>query len=151
MTGGSSIAGPVTGTPSHLLFVCIENSCRSQMAEGFARSLGGERVRAFSAGSRPSGEVDPRAVRLMREKGVDIAAQRSKGLDGLPQVRWDHVVTMGCGDACAWLPAEHRLDWDLTDPKALDDDGFRAVRDRIEVLVAGLITPIGRPARGWPG
>jgi protein-tyrosine-phosphatase len=81
--------------PPLLLFVCVENSCRSQMAEGFARSLGDDRARAYSAGSRPSGEVDPRAVRLMAEKGVDLAGQRSTGLADLPEgVTWDYVVTM---------------------------------------------------------
>ncbi len=126
-------------TRPNLLFVCIENSNRSQMAEGFARSIGEGRVRAFSAGSRPSGRINPRAVQFMDEKGIDLSAQLSKGLDDLPKVRWDWIVTMGCGDACPTLPARHRLDWDLMDPKHLDDAGFRAVRDRIEALVKGLI------------
>lgn len=123
----------------HVLFVCVENSCRSQMAEGFARGLGHGRVTAHSAGSRPSEQVNPRAIQFMREKGVDLTLQQSKGLDDLPTVRWDYVVTMGCGDACPHLPARNRLDWELPDPKAMDDDGFRAVRDRIEHLVHGLI------------
>jgi arsenate reductase (thioredoxin) len=122
-----------------VLFVCVENSCRSQIAEGFAKDLGRGRVTVHSAGSRPSVQVDPRAVQFMREKGIDLTAQRSKGLDDLPSVRWDYLVTMGCGDACPHLPARNRLDWDLTDPKRLEDDGFRAVRDRIEHLVRDLI------------
>lgn len=122
-----------------LLFVCVENSCRSQMAEGFAHELGEGRVAAFSAGSKPSGRVNARAIQFMRESGIDLAVQRSKGLDDLPVVGWDTVVTMGCGDACPHLPARRRLDWDLPDPKQLDDDGFRAVRDRIRTLVRGLI------------
>ena len=122
-----------------LLFVCVENSCRSQMAEGFARALGQGRVTASSAGSKPSGQVNPRAIQFMREQGIDLAAQRSKGLDELPAGPWDTVVTMGCRDACPHLPARHRLDWDLPDPKHLDDDAFRAVRDRIRLLVHGLI------------
>ncbi len=125
-------------TPS-LLFVCIENSCRSQMAEGFARAQGHDRAIAHSAGSSPSGQVNPRAVGFMAEKNIDLNLQRSKGLDDLPALRWDYVVTMGCGDACPHLPARHRLDWDLPDPKHLDDAGFRAVRDRIEGLVRDLI------------
>ena len=131
-----------------LLFVCIQNSCRSQMAEGFARELARGRITATSAGSRPSGEVDARAVRFMAEKGVDLSSQHSKGLDDLPALHWDYVVTMGCGDACPHLPARNRLDWDLPDPKHLDDDGFRAVRDRIELLVRELIhtaTPLAVP------
>lgn len=136
----------------HLLFVCVENSCRSQMAEGFARALGAGRVAAFSAGSRPSGAVHPGAVRFMAEKGVDLSGHRSKGLDALPAgVRWDWIVTMGCGDACPHLPARHRLDWDLPDPKAMDDGGFRAVRDRIEREVRGLIDGLVRPATAGPG
>jgi protein-tyrosine-phosphatase len=129
------------------LFVCIENSCRSQMAEGFARALGGAAVSAFSAGSRPSGQVNARAIRFMAEKGVDLAPQRSKGLDDLPALRWDWIVTMGCGDACPHLPARRRLDWELPDPKGLDDAGFRAVRDRIEAKVRELIAiaAAGRP------
>ena len=123
----------------NLLFVCIENSNRSQMAEGFARTLGGGRVAAFSAGSRPSGQINPRAIQFMSEKGIDLTVQHSKGLDDLPQVKWDYIVTMGCGDACPMLPAAHRLDWELTDPKHLDDDGFRAVRDRIEGLITALL------------
>ncbi|MEY4044391.1 MAG: hypothetical protein RL644_659 [Actinomycetota bacterium] len=131
------------GAPS-LLFVCIENSNRSQMAEGFARTLGGGRVVAFSAGSQPSGVINPRAIRFMDEKGIDLSTQRSKGLQDLPTVSWDYIVTMGCGDACPSLPARHRLDWALQDPKHLDDDGFRAVRDRIEALVKGLVVEATR-------
>ena len=131
----------------YLLFVCVENSCRSQMAEGFARSLGKTRVTAFSAGSKPSGQVNPRAIQFMREKGIDLTIQLSKGLDALPTgTRWDCIVTMGCGDACPSLPARLRIDWDLPDPKRLSDDEFRAVRDRIEVLIASLIDEAVRPA-----
>lgn len=125
--------------PLHLLFVCIENSNRSQMAEGFARTLGGNRVAAFSAGSRPSGIVNPRAIQFMKEKRIDLTVQRSKGLAELPPANWDYIVTMGCGDACPSLPARHRLDWDLPDPKHLSDEGFRAVRDRIEGLISELL------------
>ena len=129
-----------------LLFVCVENSCRSQMAEGFAGSLGAGRVSAFSAGSRPSGRVDPRAVRFMAEKGIALATRRSKGLDDLPAgITWDYVVTMGCGDACPWLPARHRLDWALPDPKHLDDDGFRQVRDDIERRIRELVDEVAGP------
>lgn len=131
-----------------VLFVCVENSCRSQMAEGFARALGRGRVDAFSAGSRPSGVVNARAIFFMDERGIDLRAQASKGLDDLPAARWDAIVTMGCGDACPSLPARRRLDWDLPDPKHLDDAGFRAVRDRIEALVKDLVAEAPAPARG---
>jgi arsenate reductase len=130
-----------------LLFVCLENSCRSQIAEGFAAVHGRGGVAAFSAGSKPAGQVDSRAVRFMAEKGLDLSRQRSKGLDDLPSdVTWDWIVTMGCGDACPWLPARHRMDWDLPDPKTLDDAGFRAVRDRIEQMVRELIRNAVDPA-----
>jgi len=122
-----------------LLFVCVENSCRSQMAEGFAHALGQGRVAASSAGSKPSGQVNARAIHFMREQGIDLSAQRSKGLDDLPAGRWDYIVAMGCGDACPHLPARQRRDWDLPDPKHLDDDAFRAVRDRIRLLAHELI------------
>jgi protein-tyrosine-phosphatase len=129
----------------NLLFVCIENSNRSQMAEAFARLHGGDHVFAASAGSRPSGVVNPRAIEFMREKGFDLTQQHSKGLDDLPAVTWDYIVTMGCGDACPTLPALHRLDWELQDPRHLSDEGFREVRDRIESLVTALIA--GAPAQ----
>ena len=122
-----------------LLFVCVENSGRSQMAEGFARSMGGDRVVAWSAGSKPSGQVSPKAVRVMAEKGISLEGHRSKGLDDLPPLSWDWIVTMGCGDACPFLPAKHRADWDLPDPRDLDGAGYRAVRDRIEALVRELV------------
>jgi protein-tyrosine-phosphatase len=130
----------MTDATLKLLFVCIENSNRSQMAEAFARLHGGDRVFAASAGSRPSGVVNPRAIEFMREKHVDLATQLSKSLDDLPAVTWDYIVTMGCGDACPTLPARHRLDWELQDPKHLSDNGFREVRDRIESLVTSLLS-----------
>ena len=124
---------------THVLFVCVENSCRSQMAEGFARAFGTNAVSAWSAGSRPSGEVNARAIAFMQENGIDISGQNSKGLDDLPEVAWDYIVTMGCGDACPFLPAHHRRDWELPDPKTLDDAGFRAVRDEIAGRVRELL------------
>jgi protein-tyrosine-phosphatase len=75
----------------------------------------------------------------MNEKGIDLTVQRSKGLEDLPRIQWDYIVTMGCGDACPHLPARHRLDWELTDPRHLEDAGFRAVRDDIEARVRALI------------
>jgi arsenate reductase (thioredoxin) len=132
-----------------LLFVCIQNSCRSQMAEGFAATLGKGRAHAFSAGSRPSGRVDPRAVRFMAEKGIDLSGRRSKGLADLPSgPPWDWIVTLGCGDACPGLPARHRLDWDVPDPTALDDASFRAVRDDIERRVRALLGDAVQPTEG---
>ena len=121
-----------------VLFVCVENANRSQMAEAFARMHGGEGVEAMSAGSRPAGIVNPKAVRFMAELGYDLAIHGSKSL-GSVQGDFDAVVTMGCGDACPWVPAKRREDWALPDPGAMDDDGYRAVRDEIGARVRALL------------
>ncbi len=114
------------------LFVCVENSNRSQMAEAFARIHGGKGVEAFSAGSRPSGVVNPRAVASMAEIGYDLSRHGSKSLDDIPQIEYDFVATMGCGDACPFVRAGKRDDWQIPDPKNLAPDEFRKVRDLIE-------------------
>jgi protein-tyrosine-phosphatase len=116
------------------------------MAEGLARLHGGGRVEAFSAGSRPAGIVNPRAIAFMAERGVDIAANESKPLDAFAGQSFDAVVTMGCGDACPWLPARCREDWALPDPKHLPDAEFRAVRDEIERRVAQLLASLQEEA-----
>jgi arsenate reductase len=121
-----------------VLFVCIENSNRSQMAEAFARIHGGDDVEAMSAGSRPSGRVNSRAIRFMAELGYDLGTHASKSLDDI-QGPFDAVVTMGCGDSCPWVAARLREDWALPDPKDLDDDGYRAVRDDIGARVRALL------------
>jgi protein-tyrosine-phosphatase len=125
--------------PRRLLFVCVENACRSQMAEGFARHYGGDGVEVLSAGSRPASAVNPRAIAFMAERGVDLSDQRPQGIADAATGSFDAVVTMGCGDACPHVPARIRLDWDLEDPKALDDAGFRRVRDEIERRVLLLL------------
>lgn len=122
-----------------VLFVCVENACRSQMAEAFAKRLGVGQLEAHSAGSHPAASVNPRAVAFMAERGYDLNAQVSKPLSAFEGQTFDALVTMGCGDACPWLPATRRVDWDLPDPKALPDDGFRAVRDEIERRVQRLL------------
>ena len=122
-----------------LLFVCIENSCRSQMAEAFARMHGGAAVEAFSAGSRPSGVVNPKAISSMRARGYDLSVHESKGLDDIPGIEYDHVITMGCGDECPFIPAKHRDDWDIPDPKDLAEAEFDQVRDLIDSKVKELL------------
>ena len=126
-----------------VLFVCVENSNRSQMAEAFARMHGGARVEARSAGSRPSGQINPRALAMMAERGIDLDRQRSKSLQEIGDDPFDAVVTMGCGDACPWVPAARREDWALPDPKHLDDAGFRGIRDEIERRVIALLNELG--------
>ncbi len=122
-----------------ILFVCVENSNRSQMAEAFARRQGGGCVEAYSAGSRPSGQVNPRAVQFMREVGYDLATHESKSLDLFNGTEIDVAVTMGCGDACPLVPAGRREEWNIPDPKELPDDEFRKVRDLIERKVKELL------------
>lgn len=122
-----------------LLFVCVENANRSQMAEAFARMHGGEAVEAYSAGSRPSGVLSPRAIDSMKERGYDLTTHRSKGLSEIPPGEFAAVVTMGCGDACPAIAATIREDWALPDPRAMDTAGFNAVRDEIERRVTALL------------
>lgn len=124
-----------------VLFVCIENSNRSQMAEAFAHIYGGDQVEALSAGSKPSGVINPKAIRFMSELGYDLTQQASKSLDDIDG-EFDAVITMGCGDNCPWVPAKRREDWALPDPKHMDDDAYRAVRDEIAQRVKTLLAEL---------
>ena len=124
-----------------VLFVCVENSNRSQMAEAFAHIHGGDAVDALSAGSKPSGQINPKAVRFMGELGYDLNAHSSKSLDDIDG-EFDAVVTMGCGDSCPWVPAKRREDWALPDPKHMDDEAYRAVRDEISSRVKSLLASL---------
>jgi arsenate reductase len=121
------------------LFVCIENSNRSQMAQAFAKIWGGEEVEAYSAGSRPSGKINPKAIASMSELGYDLSTHDSKSLDEIPAIQFDYVVTMGCGDACPWVPALHRIDWQIPDPREMEPKDFNAVRNLISEKVKELI------------
>lgn len=122
-----------------VLFVCVENSCRSQMAEAFARMHGQDILEAYSSGSHPSGKVNERAVKFMAERGYDLSRHTSKSLNEIPDIEYDYAITMGCGDECPYVKAQHREDWGLPDPKNLSDEEFRKVRDSIERQVRGLI------------
>lgn len=130
------------GNRKRIVFVCVENSNRSQMAEAFARIHGGDRAEAYSAGSRPSGQVNPKAIEAMREKGYDLSAHASKSLADLPDVKWDAAITMGCGDECPLLRANRRDDWQIPDPKNMNPEQFREVRDLIERKVRQLLREI---------
>jgi protein-tyrosine-phosphatase len=125
-----------------VLFVCTENANRSQMAEAFARRHGAGLIEARSAGSRPSGRVNPRAIEAMRELGYDLTSHQSGSIDAAGPGPWDYVVTMGCGDDCPWVAARHREDWALQDPRDLPPAEFRVVRDDIERRVRHLIDRI---------
>lgn len=124
---------------TRVLFVCVENSNRSQMAQAFAAMYGGARVVALSAGSRPSGKVNPKAVAAMAELGYDLTAHASKGLDDYNGTEIDAAVTMGCGDACPLVRAKHRFDWQIPDPREMPPEEFRAVRDLIGTKVKELL------------
>ncbi len=124
-----------------VLFVCIENSNRSQMSQAFAKIHGGENVEAYSAGSKPSGIVNPKAIAAMRELGYDLSTHDSKSLEEVKAFApFDAVVTMGCGDACPWMPAKKFIDWEIPDPKHMEPAEFNNVRDFIEGKVKELLT-----------
>ncbi len=126
-----------------ILFVCIENSNRSQMAQAFAHIYGNGRVSAFSAGSRPSGTINPKAIVAMNELNYDLTGHSSKSLqEVLGEAPFDVVVTMGCGDACPWMPAREHIDWQIPDPREMALEDFNVVRDSIGELVRELVTRI---------
>lgn len=122
-----------------ILFVCVENSNRSQMAEAFARIHGTGKVEAHSSGSRPSGRVNPKAIEAMRELGYDLTTHASKGLESFNGTKVDVAITMGCGDECPLVLAERRVDWKIPDPRDMTPEQFRGVRDLIESKVKELI------------
>jgi arsenate reductase len=124
-----------------ILFVCVENSNRSQMSEAFAKMLGGSTIEAYSAGSRPSGKINPKAIASMKELGYDLSSHHSKSLDEAKQYApFDAIVTMGCGDACPWMPAKQFIDWEIPDPKDMNENEFGQIRDLIKNKVAALLT-----------
>ena len=126
-----------------VLFVCIENSNRSQMSQAFANIHGKGNVEAFSAGSKPSGLVNPKAIAAMKELGYDLSTHDSKSLSEVQQYApFDAVVTMGCGDACPWMPAKQFIDWEIPDPKHMQPAEFNKVRDLIEEKVKHLLESI---------
>ncbi len=127
---------------TNVIFVCVENSCRSQMAEAFAVIYGQGRIKAFSCGSRPSGKVNPRAVAMMEEIGYDMSNRASKSFNDIPPGEYDYVIMMGCDDECPFVPAKKWEDWSIPDPKDLPDDDFRQIRDLIKDRVIHLIERI---------
>lgn len=125
-----------------VIFVCVENSNRSQMAEAFARIHGAGKVEAFSSGSRPSGRVNPKAIEAMKELGYDLTTHGSKGLDEFNGKDFDAAVTMGCGDECPLVLAKRRIEWKIPDPRDMTPEEFRGVRDLIETKVKELLAEL---------
>jgi protein-tyrosine-phosphatase len=126
-----------------ILFVCIENSNRSQMAQAFATIHGAGKTEAYSAGSKPSGEINPKAIAAMKESGYDLSTHSSKSLEEVKAFApFDVVVTMGCGDACPWMPAKKFVDWQIPDPREMNESEFREVRNLIEQKVKELISSL---------
>jgi arsenate reductase len=119
-------------------FVCTGNSCRSQMAEGFARKLGSEVLEVYSAGTHPAAEINQHAIEVMKEAGIDITKQYPKTLDEIPS-ELDILITMGCGVICPFVPNRHKEDWGLDDPAGKSAQEFRKARDIIEHKVIELV------------
>lgn len=148
---------PATGPPSPstqgaaasdtptVLFVCVHNAGRSQMAAGWLRHLAGDRVRVLSGGSTPADQVNPAAVEAMREVGVDLSGQQPRPWSEEGLLAADVVVTMGCGDACPVIPSKRYLDWQLEDPASKDLDTVRRIRDQIRQRVRGVLDDLGVP------
>src|SRR3984885_9911971 len=116
-----------------LLFVCVENANRSQMSQAFALMHGGDAVEAYSAGSKPSGVVNPKAIAAMKELNYDLSAHDSKSLKEVEQFApFDVVITMGCGDACPWMAAKKFIDWQIPDPRHMEPAEINEVRNQID-------------------
>ena len=126
-----------------IVFVCVENARRSQMAEGFAKAFGQGKLEVYSAGSRPSLEIDPLVIEVMKEKRIDLTAKRPKGLNDLPPIEMDYLITMGCEEVCPAVLAKKIIEWKIPDPKGKSIDFFREVRDIIEGKLKSLLEEIG--------
>ena len=127
-----------------ILFACVENSCRSQMAEGFAKKHGSNVMKPFSAGSDASGKINKKAIIAMAEIGYDLTQHKSKGLDEFSNIKFDYLITLGCNDKCPNIETKLRIEWDIPDPKNMNLEDFFKVRDLIEKRVLSLIDEIGQ-------
>jgi len=128
--------------PKTIAFICVENARRSQMAQGFAERLGKGKLEIFSAGSRPSSQVDPLIIEVMKEKGIDLSSRITKGLKDLPPAEMDYLVTMGCEETCPAVPARNIIEWDIPDPKGKPIDEVRRIRDLLEAKVKTLLEEV---------
>ena len=129
--------------PKTIAFICVENARRSQMAQGFAEAFGKGNIEVFSAGSRPSFQIDPLVIEVMKEKGIDLSSRHPKGLNDLPPGEMDYLVTMGCEETCPAVLSKRVIEWDIPDPKGKPIDFYRKVRDLIEEKVKALLIKIG--------
>jgi protein-tyrosine-phosphatase len=129
-------------TKKTIMFVCVHNAGRSQMAAGFMRELGGDKVEVLSAGSAPKDSINPVAVEAMSELGIDIASQKPKVLTPEAVQQSDVVITMGCGDACPYYPGKRYEDWVLDDPAGQGIEPVRIIRDEIRARVEALLQEI---------
>ena len=125
-----------------VLFVCVHNAGRSQMAAGYLQHLAGDRIQVLSAGTEPKDQINPSAIAAMAEEGIDIANNSPKVLTDEAVQDSDVVITMGCGDKCPFYPGKQYLDWPLEDPAGKDVDSVRPIRDQIRAKVEALIAEI---------
>jgi arsenate reductase len=132
----------MTAPKPTVLFVCVHNAGRSQMAAGYLQHLAGDRVRVLSAGSEPAASVNPVAVQAMAEEGIDIASNQPKILSTEAVQESDVVITMGCGDTCPFFPGKRYEDWELDDPAGRPIDAVRPIRDEIRARVEALVEEI---------
>jgi arsenate reductase len=122
-----------------IVFVCVENARRSQMAQGFAEAFGKGKLEVHSAGSHPSSQIDPLVIEVMKEKGIDLSGKRPKGLSDLPPVEMDYLITMGCEETCPTIIAKKIIGWEIPDPKGKSIEDFREIRDMVEDKVKDLL------------
>lgn len=141
---------PNEATPS-IVFLCVHNAGRSQMAAGFARHLGGDSIRVYSGGSEPADQINPMAVAAMAEIGIDIATNTPQKWTDEVIAATDVVITMGCGDTCPFFPGVSYVDWELDDPAGKLIDQVRPIRDDIEQRVVALLAEYGIPTPRQPG
>ena len=125
-----------------IVFVCVENARRSQMAQGFAEVLGKGKLRVYSAGSRPASQIDPTVIEVMKEKGIDLFGRKPKGLNALPLIEMDYLVTMGCEETCPAIPAKRMIEWEIPDPKGKSLNEIRRIRDMLEAKVKTLLEEV---------
>jgi arsenate reductase len=129
-------------TEIRVAFICVENARRSQMAEGFAQAFGKGKLEVYSAGSRPSSAIDALVIKVMKEKGIDLFGRKPKGLNDLPPIEMDYLITMGCEETCPAVPARKIIEWQIPDPKGKPIDEIRRIRDMLEAKVKALLEEV---------